>query len=574
MPLQNFMPFSAPAISAAWLNTVDVSIIQAIGDGSAAPTTQTQVRNNIQAVWTQDLLSSASNGVGVGMVGWSAFNTYPAPNTLGNKLLQYVDVRDEGAVGDGVTDDSAAIQAAIAKALARGVKCVFDGTKTYLMSVASWAIAAGTQLETNGCTILCGATTTGNTVWLTIADNVTADRLYVHVPTGIRRDRCISISGGNWKIGILSLTSTDQQANSEGADAGVQFGGIGGYIGQLIVQNYDRPVIAATSVSCTVLRTQLQSYVRGIYGYDNVDLHFDGGRIWDASPNATGSAGHNAVLLGCTSTGAQHDVYFRDFSFEDATEHGVRIGGPEEQYGLHFTDCIVRRAGGCGYKVLGTNAGIPTARNHDIVFNGCSVVDVGRDGSLAAPNRSAFLIKFCDHVQIIAPICYADTEALSCAYGVFADGASDVRVTTPDIISAEFDGIAFVGTDGDVTACTVTGGMVRQNGRYGYNLQSNPGVTVRQCVVNGLAMHGNADLGFRIDNNGGGFLSNYLDGKTYANTNGLGSCNNNLNMELRISCDLNEPAGTPLSGISARNGSTISDGVTLNLRKGGAWTAL
>lgn len=53
---------------------------------------------------------------------------------LGEKLRESVSVKDFGAVGDGVTDDTAAIQAAVTYAYAQLGHCVYFPTGTYLMS--------------------------------------------------------------------------------------------------------------------------------------------------------------------------------------------------------------------------------------------------------------------------------------------------------------------------------------------------------------------------------------------------------------------------------------------------------
>jgi len=92
--------------------------------------------------------------------------TYPAVGAVGQtvqtRLEQYVSVKDFGAVGDGVTDDTAAIQAALSsgKKLIQGVP-----GETYLVSAAGTVtvngvafsycllLANGTTFDLNGSTV-------------------------------------------------------------------------------------------------------------------------------------------------------------------------------------------------------------------------------------------------------------------------------------------------------------------------------------------------------------------------------------------------------------------------------------
>lgn len=568
IPFESVPIGTTSALLTTFSPTANVSAINA---QAAIEEVDTENRALSAAIRT-DLANEASASTGPGMIDYGLDTSY-AVGTVGHKLHQLVHVRTEGALGDGTTDDEVATLAAITRGNSLGLEIHFDGTKTYKIDADSWSIPNNTRLVTNGCTFVCPNTTTGNTVWLTIGTNVVIDKLIISVPTGVRRDRVVSVSD-DARIGILRITSADQQANTEAADAAVMITGAKPYVGLLDVVNYDRPYIMAGTTDATFLKILGQSYVRGLYMYDNKRMVIYSGRVHTASPNASASAGHNGMLFGCTTDDAQQDISIMNFIVEDSGEHAYRVGGPQRQTNIRFNQCIARRAGGCGFKVLGTDSGIPTSRNTDITFNECKVYDCGRAGALAAQNKSAFLLKFCDRVTVNMPVSMAINETYAAAYGVFADGATDIRVCSPDMQKCEFDGIAFIATDGDLTACSVDGGFVRQNSRYGYHVQSNTGVTVRQCVATNLSMHGNSNLGFRIDVNGGGFVSNSIAGKTYGNTNGAGSCNNNPSMTLNIVSDTAEVALTPISGIAARNGSTYDDGTTLNVRKAAAWVAL
>lgn len=103
----------------------------------------------MQADAIGNLISTASNK-GAGMVGFSHSATYAA-STVGKALQSAVCVDDHpySAVGDGVTDDTAAVQAAFAT----GKTVVFTGSKSYRVVDTIDFAADGQQALLNGTTI-------------------------------------------------------------------------------------------------------------------------------------------------------------------------------------------------------------------------------------------------------------------------------------------------------------------------------------------------------------------------------------------------------------------------------------
>lgn len=521
-----------------------------------------------QGIIASDLSSTVDAAKGAGMSGFGSGLAYAA-GTVGKKLQQIVHVEDEGAVGDGTTNDYTAIAAAITKGVARGVPVVFDGTKTYSVDVASWSVPAGAVLQMNGATIKCATTSTGNTVWLTVNARCKIDDLKISVPTGVRRDRCVLITGDDWMVPRVTITSVDQQANSEADDAALQVNaGARSWLGLCRVSNYDRPYIVATTDQATIGRLDATSYVRGLYAYDNENLLVMAGHIRTASPNASATPGHNGVLLGCTATDAQHDCTFRDFVVEDSGEHGWRQGGPEQQSNMKYINCSAKNVGGCGFKCLGTDAGIPTATNKNLTLEGFIAEDCGKDASLSAANRAAILIKFVQGVQVTTPIVRKKNQTYSAQYGMVIDACTDINVVGHILNDAQFDGLLAWASDGDIQYLNVNGGTMRANGRHGLYLLVDTGKTIARPVIDGVNLDGNVGNAFRVNVSGtlsGGFLRTKSTGNA-----GSGQCNS-TNITLQMVTNGTEVLATPLSGISGRNGSTADDGTNLSLLKAGTW---
>ena len=486
-------------------------------------------------------------------------------------------VKDFGAVGDGVTDDYTALVNAVAAAVAAGAELHLDGTKTYLFGLAlgtsQITFPAGLRLKTYGAQFIAAFNTTSNSDAVIFSANTVVDEFNLTIPTGVRRDRAIKVTGSDITIGKIKLDSVDVQVTTESNDRGVMItAGSRINIGSISVTNYDSAVIVWGTTSSTIDAANITNYVRGLWVYNNVDLTIGQTSIKTRSPNASNLPGHNGILLSCNTTNAQRNVIINSAVVEDSGEHGIRVGGDAQQINITFNDPHVYNAGNCGIKLLGTDTTTPTSKNLNIVINSPVIEDCGTSGS-AATNRCGILIEHVIGCQVANPIIKVRNNATSCAYGISINASSFVNVTNPIIEKASVGGILIdnrtVGSDNN--HITIEGGLV--NGCTGDGISVNTQDTFQNnfVVFNGTNLIRNGGVGFRSTVFGTGNPTQLVFRvQCQLNTGGIGASNT-----IRTILDgIGGVGATPLSGISAANGSTWNDGVTLNVRKTGTWVAL
>lgn len=96
--------------------------------GKGTPLTNDEMDTNLTNLNTDKVeLSALADTTGSSLVGFKQSGTGAVNRTVTEKLSEVVSVRDFGAVGDGITDDTAAIQAAIAN----GAPIYFPPTSTF-----------------------------------------------------------------------------------------------------------------------------------------------------------------------------------------------------------------------------------------------------------------------------------------------------------------------------------------------------------------------------------------------------------------------------------------------------------
>lgn len=111
----------------------------------------TKTLTDIQLEDTKDGLAVYSASSGSSLVGHLSAGTGAVARTTQSKLRESVSVKDFGAVGDGVTDDTAAIQSAIACAQATHASLFIPATANSYKVTAPLNITGGISIRGDGC---------------------------------------------------------------------------------------------------------------------------------------------------------------------------------------------------------------------------------------------------------------------------------------------------------------------------------------------------------------------------------------------------------------------------------------
>ena len=257
------------------------------------------------------------------------------------KLEQTVSVKDFGAVGDGVTDDTAALQAFFD---AGGNLYLVEGT--YLYDYLEFNTPF--SMTGNGVLRYSGAAPTSGIASIQINVAISAESLRIS-SSGSAENAFdyIQASADDIRIGLLELKA-DVQRNQTG---GANFYGSNLFIDQVVAENVARP-IAFQPPSGTTLRTNIhlgslvaKNYIRGLalsyadnwsVGSVHVETRWAGAVV---------TPGYNGILLQACNDWTIGECYIAD-----APEHSFRIGGDADTTNFSIGQITSVNSAGCAMK--------------------------------------------------------------------------------------------------------------------------------------------------------------------------------------------------------------------------------
>lgn len=115
--------------------TIGKGVQDAVSAAGTAQTAAAAANTNVNT-FKVDVADVANTAKGTSLMGYKLAVTGSAGRTLADKLKEFVSIKDFGAVGNGVADDTAVIQAAINNLAALGPVTLFFPKGTYKISTA------------------------------------------------------------------------------------------------------------------------------------------------------------------------------------------------------------------------------------------------------------------------------------------------------------------------------------------------------------------------------------------------------------------------------------------------------
>lgn len=512
-----------------------------------------------------------------------------------DRFADVVNVKDFGAIGDGVADDTAALNSFFSACagkvgdLGSGLTFLFSGQ---LSIPANVALRGDSILRSNGTTV-SGAQ-------VTIAGSFVAECLHVTTAGTETNYDLVSFIGSDYEIGRIVCQSDIERVGTGGINLGYT---TSNFRCQYIkTVNLARPVAAGGNVGASHTsdihfgHIDCTSHIRGVSIYNCRNWSIDSVAITGKDSRATKTPGHNGILIY-----AVKDFRIGSVWVEDSGEHAFRIGG-SDGYGAGSNtergtigSFYSRNAGACGFKIGPGMTGCNGVSVGDI-----TVVDCGRQGvattGTPAGNEEAVRISGADNISIVSISVFKEGSAASCHHGFISNGCTNIAVgciyvDTPhgnvvridkdtDTVTGNYDGLNIASLSANSSSAPIilikyndnprtVGNIFIRNisasGNYSYVLETSEPIIQAGTIYVGGVLNGasaNFDLqagcnvSFHIINDGNvvaGTASTALDEKAQHTIYGSQAFDTSANSVVRGSLLLD--AATQSSGLNNYAGS-------------------
>ena len=467
-------------------------------------------RVDAMAVATGVAPGSPEDGVVAGFVLDTASNTRAALNGVVQSILDpalealpetgVLRVEDFGAVCDGVTDDTAAVNAGLAESARLGVPLFFPAGDTLAVS-GRLDIPTGVTLDGRGSTLVWKAPT-GSGSWLVSLNSTTNTTVRdvtfkFTAATPASQRGLTAVSAVNLQLDNVRVESTTAGAGSDSINAlGFFFDQcVGLRVAGLEVAGFDNAIRFKRCDDWTLQDFEVWRYRLGVWISDCKRARVRDGHIYGKSPNSAQDPGHNGVLLDASAAAATQNIVLEDILVEDSGATGFRLGGQNPIDGVDHVRCRAVRAGSNGFKTLGGTLESGSVHRRVRYLN-CSSVDVGLGGGA---NTYGIAVHLTNDVYIADfTATSSSSTGVSCRTGVDVAGSKRVIVRDAQVYRPEVAAISIREALGDVSDVTIAGGFFSTNNGAHAFLIDWRWRTFRRITVTGAPVCEHYGAGFLV----------------------------------------------------------------------------
>ena len=398
-------------------------------------------------------------------------------------------VEDFGAVCDGVTDDTAAVNAGLAESARLGVPLFFPAVNT-LRVRGTIKLPSRAQIEGRGSTLLWKEGT-GPGTWLLHADGTTGCTvrdltLRTEAPAAdvVNQRGFTALEAAGLSVRGVKVQCVVGGAGSASNNAlGFFFKSCPDLdVGRLSVDGFDNAIrfFLCDDFSCEGVK--INKFRLGLWVSDCKRARFRDGYAKDYTATPIDGPGANGVLIDADTPGGTDGLTFEDWVVQNSWETAYRIGGQTPVYRVDFIRCNVLRCGNNGFKTLGGTLE-SGSRHRFIRYTDCTVVDAGfREDT----NCAGIAVHLSDDVTITGLVVRSSSSTgYSCREGVYVAGSNRVSIDNPSIFRPLVAGIRVGGALGDVDTVTVNGGRFTTAGSADVFDLDWRYVTMRRIVISG-----------------------------------------------------------------------------------------
>ena len=386
------LPAAADRASMFLAFDADGNPMASSGSGAPASAFMATVLDDTTAAAARATLGAAADA-------FTQTGTGATARTVDAKLKERVTLEDFGATGDGVTDDTAEIAAA----LATGKRVFGDPSKTYAVTGAI-TLAANAWLEDVSLKQLAPAAASSlRTIASSGVNNITLRNVKVN-RNGDGTAGAIGTAAGIWLSGGSGHLLDRVEVYGDDMGSGIVIEGN--------ASNFICRDLYVHDIDYSLGSSPGDDRVQGVWFNNCTDFQVIGGRVMTLGGNfgsgATTRYSRGWVFGGCSRYSVQGarvrdvDQGFdntgsagnQQFSFDgciayQAYSYGFKVANSGSDG--RFTGCVAHRCGYAGFVVNGpSEAGTPNPEN--ITFVGCLAKDAGYNGAWTANNPAGFLI--------------------------------------------------------------------------------------------------------------------------------------------------------------------------------------